>query len=92
MSEAFRDRRWGGYRHAAIEAPREYGILCGAYIGAWENYQTLQHLALTLHRQCVPDVQPAPDPPYDTETIARQIVEWNTRSTRLIAEIKTLFT
>ena len=80
------------YARAAREAPREYGLLSGAYLGAWDNYQSLQNLALTLHNQRVPEPQPSPDPPLDTAELARQIVEWNTCSTRLITEIKTLFT
>lgn len=81
-----------GYPRAAREAPREYGLLSGAYLGAWDNYQSLQNLVLALSNQRIPEPQPSPDPPLDTAEIARQIVEWNTRSTRLIVEIKVLLT
>ena len=55
-----------GYARAAREAPREYGLLSGAYLGAWDNYCSLQNLALELHGQRIPEPQPAPDPPLDT--------------------------
>ena len=87
---SFSQPLYGGYKYAALEAPPEFGVLSGAYVGAWDNLQALYAIAWDLCGERPMTPIPAPDPPNDAESMARMIVRFNTIATTVIGDIKDL--